>query len=314
MGEASSATADPRPIQTIRETAKWILTAFAAIAAVLITGLQLSAIGQLSLLSWRFLAAMLGLLLGLSCASWAILRASDVVSIRFLALRELAEEQHRVVQQLRKHGLDELALKPSISPLLFALRENAAEVFFGNATEIAELFERQNLMHQALYKLRRHEPVRWDNRTYQPDDLDKLESAALALHNAAQQAVDWANEWTTRRQYNTLRRRVVPLAGIGVVAGLAVFAWAVNPPTTTPAAHTQTALPVSVLFTKDAAQKIPGLDTQHALCIQDQNGLPAIALASDLREPEIVTIPHKDCPPLRITITKDLGTVIPQPQ
>jgi hypothetical protein len=102
-------------ITNIREAAKWLLTAFAAVGAVLIAGTQLSNIGSLD--SWRALIAGLALLIAFSGVAAAIWLTTTIITPHSLALKTVKDPELREVRILLQDRLGLIKTEQDITEL-----------------------------------------------------------------------------------------------------------------------------------------------------------------------------------------------------
>ncbi|MDQ3914266.1 MAG: hypothetical protein M3323_02895 [Actinomycetota bacterium] len=68
---------------------------------------------------------------------------------------------------------------------------------------------------------------------------------------------------------------------------LVLYAWAVNPPETSPVAVVEEPLEVTVIFSSSTLDYVDGRNVSEA-CIREGHSAEAVAVAGDLREPEVV--------------------------
>lgn len=90
-GQAVSEEYD-KAVAQLRESAKWLLTIFAAVGAVLISGTQLSKIGQMAA-DWRLVVAVAAFAIGLVAVGTAILSVLRVLSSGSTSVAALRREQ-----------------------------------------------------------------------------------------------------------------------------------------------------------------------------------------------------------------------------
>jgi hypothetical protein len=76
-------------VEQIRNTAKWILTAFAAVGAILTAGATLTSFGQLEPWSERFWVALVAFIVGVAAAGGVVWSASKVLTSGDISLGDL---------------------------------------------------------------------------------------------------------------------------------------------------------------------------------------------------------------------------------
>jgi hypothetical protein len=139
VAAASSPPADPLAAATdrVRETVKWLITAFAAIGAVLVAGSQLSTLSRLNPSDWRLWIAVLGLAIGLGGVGFAIWKAVDVITPQQITLGDLAwgqiakgEHSNDQIEDVRnREDLNEIA----------GFINGIPEIFEGLASDVVDL-------------------------------------------------------------------------------------------------------------------------------------------------------------------------------
>jgi HAMP domain-containing protein len=216
----------------IRDAAKWIVAAFAAIGAALIAGSQLSSIGKLEVSAdWgdyhhlaflRLPVAILGAVVGLGSVAWIIWNTVSLLAPRTQPLSKL------VTDETMNSG----------SPVIKALRDAG---FIGTDSEFGTL---------AALKTRRDDTLNAWKASYAAWEAVPATDTAGAAQAASDSDVAWTHanyveervgkiedfalfSWFSS-DFAALQRRAVYAAGIGAV-GIVLFAWAANP--ATPPAH-----------------------------------------------------------------------------
>src|SRR5437870_2857269 len=89
MSVGAARTSFQASIAALRQTTKWIITAAAALASVIIVGLRFPDVGRLSPSSVAYWLALGGTLLALLGVGAVVWRASLVLLIRYRTLREV---------------------------------------------------------------------------------------------------------------------------------------------------------------------------------------------------------------------------------
>jgi Pentapeptide repeats (8 copies) len=199
----------------VRDAAKWLLTTFAAVAALLVAGTQFSSIGSLErgLRLDAAIAAGLVALVGAALTIWFLL---DVMLVSEVSISELASAD-------------------ADDPLICFLERNPTELAgFASVADLADAYAeaRRRSLEEAL-------------KYYDLVEADPVDADALAVADRKTEALDGRRDYLQAiveyvvklLSYEQLRfrvggrRRVAMFAGASLAAvGIAVFAWAVNPP------------------------------------------------------------------------------------
>ncbi len=302
MSPNAGAPEAERSIAVIRESAKWVLAAFAGIGAALVAGVQL---GDLGNLGWepRLALALAGLGTALTGVTWVIFRAERIVSVDFLTVREVNDR--RVAAALAAPaGQQGYEVDDFVKALLRDWESIPLETGASGVDELARL---QEQVQQALATLDRGEPVTWRAQSLVPKDRPELEAEVAAIRRDGQSVVEWANAWAARRAFQGFRR-VIVRGGLATVLGLVAYSWAVSPPSEAVAAIDEP-MPVTVSFTADASHHVE--DASVRACVIDGGLVNAMAVAGDLRSPEVVLRPRGDCRGALLKIGPEVGVVIP---
>src|SRR6266545_5001948 len=90
---------------TLSDTAKWLITIFAGVAGVLVAGSQLSSLGKLDI-GLRLLGALVGLVLGIGGAAYAVIHAVPVLTSARVSLAELAVTSDAAEQQFLRDNAE----------------------------------------------------------------------------------------------------------------------------------------------------------------------------------------------------------------
>ena len=203
----------------LRDAAKWLVGAFAAVGAALIAGSQLSNIGRLpACIGWslectRLPLAIVGAVAGLTSVVWAIWIAVELLTPERIPLSELKKEWDRgegsAVYRLFHHnraylqGFQDLADMESQESRAFTRFDELAKRFDHASTQ--ELADITGEMEAADSELR---------------DILSRSEAVVALAN---EAADFAT-FRSKVRGGILKAAALAAFGIGL------FAWAANPP------------------------------------------------------------------------------------
>ena len=270
----------------MRQSTRWIAGAFAGIGLVLVAGLQLGKLGELSLTDWRLQLAMVAMAAALVLVGVVIWLGSRVLASRYSNIEEMPAKQPW------DHWLKDLP-----------------------AADLATRFELENL---GQFVAHRHELLQeLQNLRAGPEQGEQLLNRRLAiaqeldeLNQLADNALAIGNHRATRASYDRFRRGSF-WASLIIVLAVAVFAWAssaatVNEPT----------LVQIKLSPKGQKQKAAVLG-EH--CVRGL--IPAVVTApgsffvtarSSWRAPEVLAVPS-NCrgQPHRFKLESALGTMVP---
>lgn len=266
----------------IRDSAKWLLGAFAAVGALLAAGLQLADLGALSgtrsdsRLSWSVAGVSLALL-GVGIAIGA---ASAVVTRSFVTLEWLQSKDRRHKDL------------------------SADSVLLADQADVPTLYRNFS---DALQKQKQAV----DAYDVVPSDQNKQTLVAKA--NVVKYYDNIANRVVERASYLRLARtflvaRFGMLFGAAVAAaGITLFAWAANPPSDslTPVV-VKTPSEVRVTFSDEGkAQFAPLLGAGCDLSVPR----PALAVRDIGENYELAMVPDSKCKAVLITVTPAQGQV-----
>lgn len=257
---------------TLRETAKWLVTSFAAIGGVLVAGLSLSKLGDLTAATplARTLAAISGIALAITGVTVAIWFTSRVLT-PFPTTFALAERHPDVIDEVIGDGelLGGMSWRDLRSALADADRGVAAA---GSDDDYAA----------ALAARAAWEPAR---------------STALALVGSR----------LLERRFRVARVAVV----VGVAcaaAGVGLFAWGANTPKSVTVRHAvalgQAPVRLRVALTPAG---VGGLAAARAC---RRSTLTVLSIGGDPGHSEVVTVPTRGCRSVRFVLTPALGTPV----
>jgi hypothetical protein len=304
MAEPSSdATADAlstqasASIKSIRDVAKWLITAFAAVAGVMIAGSQLSDIGALDV-GYRLLLAALGGVAALSGVAWAIWSLTEVMLPEETTIQTVLAEA--------ANSRSALANRLAIGSELL--------VGFPSAVVL-----------NTKYQAERHRQADAQQRVdATPDDqiaLQELESAtgeAEELAAALSRLATLTAYYRQREEFKN-RRKWLYVAGLLTALGIGVFAWAANPPdeqtgqapvTPTPAL----AAPARVRVTLNPFGRETLAPLLGAACADQAaaGGVDAYAIGATASDVDIMIVPTARCDrAVRFTLALTQGVATP---
>lgn len=277
----------------MKDTAKWTVSVFAALAAILIAGTQLSSLGQLEGNEWiedhRLLVAFLAGGIALLAIGAVIHSALSVLTATPKSLDELATEEKESESNRTRdvrfvHASNLLEEKESIQQF------NAKAATLGTLRDSADL-------------LRDPDKIR---QTY----------ADVAYHNAR------IETFQATMRYETVRRALSKSRGrmlaAGLVGGLAIgsFTWAANPPkeeeTTGPFL-----IPTNAYARLSEENQGKWADELGNDCVTKP--IYVMVLSTARENAEVVTVTGTDCAVARMTISIDelfpvFSVTIPMPE
>ncbi|GGP00763.1 hypothetical protein GCM10012280_70230 [Wenjunlia tyrosinilytica] len=198
-------------METLRSTAKWLLAAFAAIAAALAAGLQLTGLGELAAGSWRLWASLASIPVTLGSLGYMATSATAVLSQDWVTLAAFTDDHHDAIFNGRRSERDFKRLERKIEA-------NRHELYAHVAPTISEL-------HTGL-----QDAVRLAHDSAAPEaQRRKAQAQASELRAAARDVVQCANYFWTRELFLRMRKHLA-WASVAAILGLTVFAYAANPP------------------------------------------------------------------------------------
>jgi hypothetical protein len=201
-------------LETLRSAAKWLLAAAAGVGALLIAGLQLTGIGQLPPTSWRLYTALGAALLTLSTIGYMIKVASTVLTQEWLTLADFTDEAGGLPGPWGKRS----QAAPYLRRIEKHLTGARHELFGHAAATLADLHRGLQECHEAI----------WSPGLDNGERQQAAERSGV-LRAATRNVVQAANYYYVLQLFKGLRVRMAWATAIGV-AGIAVFAYVVNPP------------------------------------------------------------------------------------
>lgn len=291
MADAPAAPSDQYSagIDRYRTTAKWLISTFAALGAVLIAGVQITGIGNLS--GHRLHMAILGLAIGLLGVAVAIAAATSVLTPEVAVPEQLVSQ--RRFEPLRKY------VRKYPAPLLHDKASNlAALVKAVNDAVVDEADKYKSYVSRkagdAGYAAAETEFTDASNtRQSLQATIDHLQGLGLLM--------------VVRRRFVVAICVMFP-AALVAAGGAVLFTYWANPPK--PAAPPTTAQAaiidrhvVRVALTPAGRAVIqPPVGTR---C--DISRLRALILAGSATKPEIVTLPGRLCRSAQLTLSPTIG-------
>ena len=263
-------------ISTVRETAKWLIAAFAAVAAALISGIQISHIGDLEF-GGRLMVAVIAFAIGLICIGGSIWSVIPVLSPFAISLKELAtENKYRSLRnRIEEERKDILVDFEDIGKLNSCLEETRNKL----------LTTRKEC--QVAYANAKNEYERANNIKNIIMDFAAFEIVTDKFHYAVSN---------------------ISVGVAGTALSILAFAYAANP-SHIPAGWTQFgAVPVyNIIVDKEEQASVSEIFGDR--CVSNYIQIIKIGEIGDAWD--VVSIPRAGCPSKRITLDRKLGRLVP---
>lgn len=284
----------------LRDSAKWLLGAFAAVGAVFAAGLQLASIGDLS---WdhrgRLIAAVLGVLLTVGGVAVAIYAVSEILTRRLVTLATLATDTDLQperdwladspdllggksdVAQLRTDYTAVVAAQKAARDRLDTAHLAVQELDSSSPADLADLAMKEKRVAEAA----------WAPVAQQALDLDRVRLEVLSAAGFMRVSRAWKDA-----------RRTICLAAAAAALGITMFAWGANPPeegTEPGQVLPPTPSNVNVKFTgnTDAVQRQLGKNCDLS------KPVPAIAMTVTGQTYQVATVKTAKCASVWLTVT-----------
>lgn len=293
--------------QQVRTAATWFIGALAAVATVLLAGVQLTSVGQLT---WednpgRLSAAGVAALAAIGSVIYAIYRMSTVFAPLSTQMSDVAAEVANPKNSLAKLVNEDsgfLGGYPSFEELRAELVERRTKLKTANtdvgkfeaaldtASDVAGRRAAEVALQRAQAKVARREERVAELRR----PINRL-AQILGHQQVTQRFVD-------------ARTAVLVCAGI-TAAAVVIFAYAANPPkpeaAVTPAAPSRP-VPVNLILTAQGASELSAL--LGAACTrQALSGTPGVLLSRTASADDVIILGTGSCPVLRVTLESRLG-------
>jgi hypothetical protein len=276
VGDALTKAAD-----RIRATAQWLITAFAAVAAVLIAGSQLSSLGDLG--GWRLAVAFICVVIAVAAVAYAIGQAAGVATAGRASLGDLANPDETALGDIRQRVNGDPALLAGYTDVA-ALSTDYATTLSQRKDALADYYK--NVDDQGKEKAAR-----------------VADAQAQVVDQAAQRLLSVASFYTLSKKFNDARPRMLVGALVGALA-IVGFAWAAHPPKKTKPAVAAPA-EVTIKLTQEGKKLLSA--PLGAACVA--KSVSAIVLATTAETAEVVTLPHGGCRIGRFTVSANVGTI-----
>jgi hypothetical protein len=265
----------------IRETVKWLITAFAGVGAALIAGSQLASLGKID--GGRLAFAVVCVVVGLAALAYAIAVAASVMIAGRVSLGDLAD--------VTKTDLNAVRTRVNGDPALLAGYSHVADMNTGYGSALAQ------------------RKADFDAHYGDVHDADKALTAqlsdakALGTDQAVQRLLTVASFYTLSDAFNDTRRKMF---GGALVAALAIvgFAWAAHPPQEKQPGVAAPAV-VTLKLSDEGRTLLAAAIGQK--CAKAR--LRVVVLSTSGGNADVVTLPTTGCRVGRFTVSADLGTI-----
>jgi len=205
----------------LRSTAKWLLAAFAGVGAVLLAGVQITALGSLGGSNWpRLIGAWASLGAALAAVGYMIQQTTRVLTDQWVTLAELSNED---INNDLQPTPDQRRVD-TVRELLARIELNRQQLYFHVAASVPDLHRALRQANTAAQALGTIEG---------PPSGRLLWAVARAeyIRYTAAQVTDFANYHRTLGVFTSLKPRLAVAASCTAVA-IAIFAYAANPAVT----------------------------------------------------------------------------------
>ncbi|MFC8841088.1 hypothetical protein ACFT8Q_13390 [Streptomyces griseoincarnatus] len=272
---------------SIRVAARWLVTSFAAVGAVLVAGIQLQNVTHITS-PWFLVAALLSVLVALLATGTVIVRASQVLVAPALTWSDLVRrESLLLIARQQASPAQHLSGEVPEDPLL---------------AKLAEITQMQPAQFTSPRDLR--EKLTGARKDLEASPSDGLREQVAQLEELAQSCLRYANAWQSQQMYLRLIK-MLKRAGTLIVVCFVTFLWASKPSDEPP--KVTKPFPVQV-YVKDSrkALKSAGLDRACSGLI-----LRGSAVGGEMDAPQVVTRPAGRCPASSFTVSDELGIAVP---
>jgi hypothetical protein len=344
--EPTGTSAYNQAAAALRSTAQWLITAFAAIAGVLVAGVPLTGIGRIKVGTNEFYAAIGGLALALLAIAYIIRQVAKVLTNEYVNLTGLALEEMQ-----RRQGPGQT------SPVVHSIELSREELFGDVAETLADLHRQLALANEHSRLMTRKESIpssakKKNERKAEEADTDQKKADRAESVRIAERVVDLLRTIMTSRDsiaqeamrndtseaeeevdiaYGAADRvriaaqRVVDFANYevarltfqrlyrrmvaaGAIVGFGVVLFAYQTSQASTPAITSP-LQVIVTLNADAAKRLRS--QLGPSC--DPSRIEAVTVGGDLNEPEVVTKQTANCNAVRFKVSANAGVAVPIP-
>lgn len=208
----------------LESTAKWLVTAFAAVGALMIGGVQLTGIWDLDLWEPRFIAAIACLIVGIVAVVYLVRKTSGIFMTEWVTLGDLSHEAYKQFAGADAEDAGGARREQRNLSAILQEVEDAQEELYGHvARSVSDLHRHLREANEEAAKIAANEvQLTWPNQ-------GKVFEKVYELRNAAHDVVECANYHRTRQQFDELKGRLWLAVAIVTICVL-VFAYVTNLP------------------------------------------------------------------------------------
>lgn len=310
MADEQKASEEQKPtLQTasdrIRETAKWLVLALAALGGVLTAGMQLSSLGSLPPSSPRWTAAVWG---GIAAVAGAGLILGLAVWVATTPLTTFATVVAKAGRGDLRPELEDPILLQEFSSVkdLYNHLHDAVHALSATAAERLELAV--NGTPDAAPNAPANAAINEANVRVglQDEELGRL-------YSIARDVTDMASYYRLTWRWN-LASVGIALGGLATVVGVTFFIWAINPPADAKASAASPAVLSAVssgTLTLTPAGKAAITSSEDPACARKPT-LSVLVLGDTQSGPDIL-VQEPGCSPARLVLGSDWGTLSKKP-
>jgi hypothetical protein len=260
-----------KAIEHMRSTAKWILSVFAAVAGVLVAGLQLSNLGKVETFHLAVSAlAFLTALIAIMRIIWKTVRVLGTGTVTEKSLVDFAAQQTDI---------------PLNDPLLLGGYKTVVE-FINKYKELGFDYEKAQ-------------------KENDPTAVERLKGAVAELNYHRTYLLLVAKYAMVLQSFNQAIRGLFFYAVVAAIA-IGVFAWATGQKTTAHLIFQSPPSAASVTLTASGKKLLK--DSLGEKCVE-QTTIPVIVLSAQDGKFEVITTPSAQCKVSKFTVDMSIGTV-----
>lgn len=311
-GSEDAASVFGDSLDSILTTVKWIVSSAAVVLGVLVAGLQLTHIGELT--SDRLFAAMTAYLVAVFAVGTILVRAARVLvkpglTVSDLALRELRARTRAV--DAAKGDLARVQPASTQDPLLAAIARSRRELLPGAPSDLdLQAFYRAHvIMTEAWQKVSSGGTATVDGISYrgsQPSEVAALRARLDESLARADKLIDAAHLYLAQGEYRRLLRWLVVT---GVVVTLAVPAFALANYRDQAEEGTKVAFPIATTVLMQGTPKDLRKTGLPPACRQGE--VSGTAVGGTYAKPLVIITAPATCRGARLLVTPKVGVAVP---
>lgn len=292
----------------LREVAKWLIGAFAAVAAVMLAGTQLSSLGALSTQDpTRLVVAVAAAVIVVAATTAAIYQLSTVLPLDFSGMHGLVEESREApMREVVNADSGYRAGRANVGALLAdyeAARDrdrSAGRARAALALQVAATVEPSAELEAQLARATRQE------------ELAEAEVKSLKEHVTA--LIQMKGYLNVCRRFDAARTAVLWLSAVAA-AGIITFAWAANPPETkaaTSAALAPRPVEARLVLTPAGAAELGTALGEECAQSAASSGTHVVVMSTDTETSDVVVLAEGSCArTMRLDVASRLGRLVP---